>query len=131
MPLRIWSACSVTNIYYIFYNVSLNPLSCLSAKFCNSIFDHSSITWSSATLHLLFIDSFSPQIKYEQTHLLSIYGLTMALRSLKNLSKFYFELGINVRPSRFLSNAIENFFSLITAVVKSQLLYNLWVLFEK
>jgi hypothetical protein len=61
---------------------------------------------------------FLPNIKYEKAHLRSIAGMIMSIKSLVELSKIYMEKKIDVVPSRFLTNAVENLFSQITAIAK-------------
>jgi Transposase protein len=65
-----------------------------------------------------FIDDFLPNIR-TPTALKCIPAIQMSIRSLIDLSKMYFDLGYEVViPSWFLSNCIENIFSMVTDIFK-------------
>lgn len=64
------------------------------------------------------IDDFFNNITFENAYLKSIQAAIMSIRSLISYSQHLFECGLkSIKPSRFLSNAIENLFSLTTAKV--------------
>lgn len=63
-------------------------------------------------------DVFYVNIKFQNAHLKSISGTIMSIRTLIDYSQYLFSVGCKiVVPSRMLSNAIENIFSLTTAKV--------------
>lgn len=65
-----------------------------------------------------FIDAFLPGLETPTT-LFCIPAMKMAIRSLIVVSKIYFDSGYEkVMPSWFLSDAIENIFSMVTAIFK-------------
>lgn len=64
------------------------------------------------------IDDFFGNIAYENAYLKSVQAALMSIRSLISYSEYLFQCGLKtIKPSRLLSNAIENLFSLTTAKV--------------
>lgn len=67
---------------------------------------------------LWFSDEFLPNIKFK-TSLRCVPAISMSIRCLVTMSQLYFNKGYErVVPARFLSNAIENIFSMVTSIFK-------------